>query len=108
MDYRSEVMRNCPNFGTDALETKLSLGALGLGGEAGEVVDLVKKVLHHGTPLDRDKLIKEMGDVRWYLEYLAATLGITMTEVEVANVAKLRARYPDGFSHEAANRKDRP
>lgn len=103
MSYRNSVMRTCPNFGTDSLKEKLGLGALGLAGEAGEVVDLIKKVLHHGKPLDREKLIKEMGDVRWYLEYLAATVGVTMEEIEAANTAKLEARYPNGFSHEAAN-----
>lgn len=103
--YRDAVMRNCPNFGTDSMETKLSLGGLGLAGEAGEVVDLIKKVLHHGKPIDREKLILEMGDVRWYLEYLDAALGVTREEVEAANMKKCFARYPNGFSHEAANAK---
>ncbi len=107
--YRDNVMRTCPNFGTDTLEQKLNLGALGLAGEAGEVVDLIKKVLHHGTPLDKEKLVKEMGDVCWYLEYLAASIGVEMEDIEAANVAKLMARYPDGFSHAAANaRRDAP
>lgn len=101
--YRETVLRNCPNFGTDTLETKLSLGALGLAGEGGECVDLIKKVLHHGKTLSREKLIEEMGDVRWYLEYLAAALDVTMDHVEKVNVAKCLARYPDGFSHAAAN-----
>lgn len=101
--YREEVMRTCPEFSEDTLETKLVLGALGLAGESGEVVDLIKKVVHHGAKLDRDKLIKEMGDVRWYLEYLAAALSVSMSFIEETNVNKLRARYPDGFSIEAAN-----
>lgn len=100
MNYREEVMRNCPTFATDTMEKKLGLSGLGVAGEGGEVADILKKVLHHDVPLDsvRDKLIKEMGDVHWYLEYLAATLGITTEEVLQANVAKLRARHPNGWS----------
>ena len=100
LDYRGEVLRNCPNFDTDTMEKKLSLAGLGVAGEAGEVADLIKKVLHHEVPLDevRDKLIKEMGDVHWYLEYAAATLGICTIDVLEANVKKMRARHPNGWS----------
>ena len=103
MDYREEVMKNCKGFKEVSLKQKLSLGGLGVAGEAGEVADLIKKILHHDTSLDKDKLIKEMGDVRWYLEYLCATLDVTMEEVEARNIEKLRKRYPDGFTTEAAN-----
>ena len=107
MSYRDEVMRNCPNFATDGIEKKLSLGGLGVAGESGEVADLIKKILYHEVPLEssRDKLIKEMGDVRWYLEYLAASLNTTMEEVEAVNVAKLRARHPNGWSMESQRAK---
>lgn len=101
VDYRSEVMRNCPAFTEATITEKLSLGGLGVAGESGEVADIIKKVLYHGVALDatmRTKLIKEMGDVHWYLEYLAAVLGVTTAEVIQANVDKLRARYPNGFN----------
>jgi NTP pyrophosphatase (non-canonical NTP hydrolase) len=107
MNYRDEVMKNCPRFNTDPIEKKLDLGGLGVAGEAGEVADLVKKILHHDVPLEsvRDKLIKEMGDVHWYLEYLAATLGITTEQVLVANVAKLKERHPNGWSPKSQQEK---
>jgi len=100
MNYREEVMRNCPGFATDTMEKKLSLGGLGVAGEGGEVADLIKKVLHHEVPLEtvREKMIKEMGDVHWYLEYLAAAIGVTTEDVLQANVAKLRARHPNGWT----------
>ena len=102
--YRTNVLRTCPNIDKDDVSTKLGLGALGLAGETGEVVDIIKKVLHHGMPLEevREKIVKELGDVRWYLEYLAMAMNVTMEEIEAVNVAKLRARYPDGFNFEAA------
>ena len=85
-------MINCPSFKNDSIEKKLSVGGLGVAGEAGEVADLIKKVLHHEVPFEsvRDKLIKEMGDVYWYLEYLGAALQIDTEEVLAANCAKLR------------------
>lgn len=100
MSYRDEVLRNCPNFNVDSLEKKLDLGGLGVAGEGGEVADVIKKILHHDVPFEsvREKLIKEMGDVHWYLEYLAATIGVTTEEVLAANVTKLRLRHPNGWS----------
>ncbi len=76
--------------------------ALGRAGEAGEVVELVKKRLFHGHVLDRTKLTHELGDVLWYLGQLASAAGITLDEVAKANLAKLAARYPEGFSAQAS------
>ena len=73
-------------------------GVMGLCGEAGEAIDLVKKHLAQGHPLDREALIKELGDVAWYLAETAFALDVTLDEVCGRNIAKLRARYPDGFS----------
>lgn len=108
MNYREEVLRNCPNFSTDSIEKKLSLGGLGVAGEAGEVADQIKKVLHHDVELTSDvrfKIVKEMGDVYWYLEYLAATLEMTMEDVLNINVAKLRARHPNGWTPKSQQEK---
>ncbi len=102
--YREEVKRTA-NISFDAPNTNLTLGALGLAGEAGEVIEIVKKCVFHGKPIDRENLLKELGDVRWYFEHLLITNGFTMEEVEAANVAKLRARFPLGFSNVAANAK---
>ncbi len=70
MNYREEVKRTCPQIETDSYETKLTLGTMGLFGEAGEFVDVVKKHLFHGKPWDVAVALKELGDVCWYLEYL--------------------------------------
>ena len=80
----------------------LVLGALGLCGEAGEVAEPIKKHLYHGKPLDREKLLNELGDVLWYVNYTARALGFSLAQVADANNRKLRARYPQGFSVEAA------
>ena len=78
--------------------SRLALYGLGLGGEAGEVVDEVKKHLFHGKPLDKDKLLNEVGDVLWYVDHLLALLGFTLQDALAANDDKLSARYPDGWS----------
>lgn len=102
--YRKEVLRTF-ELGQNFRE-KLNLGALGLAGETGEVVDLLKKHLFHGKELDRDKLKLELGDVRWYLEVLAHSAGFSMDEIEEANIEKLRKRFPGtGFTTEDANSK---
>lgn len=177
MSYREGMLRTYPQIQTEPLRKSLTLGLMGLAGESGEFVDLVKKHLFHGKYLDREKALKELGDTRWYLEALAVaarepefspysnlsedgletetmalifyvgkvidhlalyiqgddeyllrllkenspsfgnylrrlyltistaalTLSSTVEEVEALNLAKLRARYPEGFSFEAAS-----
>ncbi len=75
-------------------------GVMGLCGEAGEAIDLVKKHLHQNHPLDREKLIKELGDVAWYLAETAYALDINLEEVLARNIDKLKKRYPEGFDTE--------
>lgn len=77
-------------------------GALGLTGEAGEVADMVKKYFFHGHELDEDDLIKELGDVCWYLALICTAIGISLEEVMCANIGKLKKRYPEGFSESAS------
>lgn len=74
--------------------------ALGLAGEAGEVVDMVKKVLYHGHDLDREKLTEELGDIAWYMAVLCLAWELDPDDIFTKNIEKLWRRYPDGFSHE--------
>lgn len=69
--------------------------ALGIGGEAGEILDHVKKVAFNNRALDNKHLIAEISDVMWYLNLLVASLGTTWGHVLSVNIAKLEARYPD-------------
>lgn len=75
---------------------------LGLGGEAGELLNAVKKMLFHEHDWDDAKVREELGDIAWYLFAIANTLGYDMTKIAQENVEKLRLRYPDGYSHEAS------
>ena len=82
-------------------------GVMGMNGESGEVIDLVKKHLFHGHDLDKEKLVKELGDVLWYIAEVCTSLDVSLAEVMEKNIEKLSKRYQNGFSKEASiNRKD--
>lgn len=75
-------------------------GVMGLCGESGEAIDIVKKHLHQGHELDSEKLINELGDIAWYLAETAYALGADLEDVLRKNIEKLEKRYPEGFDEE--------
>lgn len=75
-------------------------GVMGLCGESGEAIDIVKKHLAHGHDLDRNHLIEELGDIAWYLAETAYSLDIDLESILKQNVEKLKKRYPNGFDKE--------
>ena len=79
-------------------------GVMGLCGEAGEAIDIVKKHLAQGHDLDREALIRELGDVAWYLAETAYALDVPLEDVLQGNIDKLKARYPQGFAPEESLR----
>lgn len=72
---------------------------LGMIGELSEVVDCFSNEMDSAG---RDELVKELGDFHWYEAILHRLVGITADEIHEKNIAKLKARYPEGFSAEAA------
>lgn len=72
----------------------------GLNGEAGEVIDVLKKYEFQGHKFDRDKFVDELGDVAWYLALACTALNVNLSTVLTRNIDKLRERYPDGFDTE--------
>lgn len=75
-------------------------GVMGLCGESGEAIDIVKKHLAQGHELDKEKLAKELGDVAWYLAETATAIGYDLEDIFQMNIDKLKKRYPEGFSVE--------
>ena len=73
---------------------------MGLCGESGEAIDIVKKWMAHGHELDKEHLAKELGDIAWYLAEAATALDMDLEDVLQANIDKLKKRYPEGFSSE--------
>lgn len=70
---------------------------MGLCGESGEAIDIVKKWMAQGHELDRERLAKELGDIAWYLAEAATALDLSLEDILQANIDKLKKRYPEGF-----------
>ena len=70
---------------------------MGLCGESGEAIDIVKKWLAQGHELDKEHLAKELGDIAWYLAEAATALDLSLEDILQANLDKLKKRYPEGF-----------
>lgn len=96
-EYQQLALRTANPLPPDEL---LLNGVLGLSGESGECSDLVKKHRYQGHDLDAEKLVKELGDCAWYLAIASHALGYELETVLNKNIAKLQARYPNGFDPE--------
>ena len=94
-EYQSLAMRTL-NPDLDRRDVLIN-GVMGLCGESGETIDLVKKHLHQGHPLDREGIIRELGDIAWYLAETAYALDVDLETVMQGNIDKLKRRYPEGF-----------
>lgn len=89
----------------------LLTAAIGLSSESGEFIEIVKKAVFQGKPLDKDvqfHLKRELGDIMWYVANACRTLDLTLDDIISENVEKLKSRYPHGeFNvHYSENRKE--
>lgn len=75
---------------------------LGVSSEAGELLDPIKKALFYGRPIDKVNLVEEIGDIMWYLAILADEIGVSLEDAKRINIAKLKKRYGDKFTTDAA------
>ncbi len=80
----------------------LMFGVFGLAGETGEIIDTIKKHVYYEQPIDTTNLIEEMGDAYYYFEHILDTFGLTLEQVQQANIDKLNKRYPNGYSNKNA------
>ena len=96
-EYQEACLRTEPTDAKISGTTRLENGLMGLCGEAGETMDILKKFLFQGHSLDQNHLAKELGDVAWYLAVSADALGYGLEDIFQMNIDKLKARYPDGF-----------
>jgi NTP pyrophosphatase (non-canonical NTP hydrolase) len=95
-DYVGAVQRQEAGL-NDALHA-----AFGIAGEAGEIVDAIKKPWLYGKPVDVENVKEELGDLCWYMNLLLCATGLTWDDVMQHNHDKLEKRYPSGFSEKAA------
>jgi NTP pyrophosphatase (non-canonical NTP hydrolase) len=97
-EYQEKAMTTL-NLALDKKDVLIN-GVMGLCGESGEAIDIVKKWLAQGHELDKEKLAKELGDIAWYLAETATALDLRLEDIFAANIEKLRERYPAGFDAE--------
>lgn len=103
-EYQKEALRT--ERAMNKQYPRILNGVMGMNGEAGECVDLLKKHYFQGHDLDVDHLAKEIGDVLWYVAISADAIGYDLEDIMQLNIDKLDARYPDGFEAERSiNRK---
>jgi len=101
--YIGDFIERIDAMGNTAIPINPSLlltAAIGMGSEAGEFQEIVKKLIFQGKPYTgeiREHMIRELGDVLWYVANAATALDVTFEDIVQANVNKLRARYPEGF-----------
>lgn len=96
-EYQNLALRTANGLTPEQLLTN---GVMGMCGEAGECVDMMKKHLFQGHDLDKEHLAKELGDVSWYVAITAHALGYDLDKIFEMNIEKLKARYPEGFDAE--------
>lgn len=75
---------------------------MGLTTETGELMDVLKKYIYYGKSMDETNLVEEIGDESWYLAIAIDTLKTTMNEILTMNIEKLKKRYPEKFTEDAA------
>lgn len=97
-EYQKAAYRTANQTLTDSQQ--LQNGLMGLNGESGECIDILKKHLFQEHNLDKEHIAKELGDVAWYLAVSANAIGYDLETIMQMNVDKLKARYPDGFDAE--------
>ena len=94
------------NLAMKTLNTELSKkdvlinSVMGLCGESGEAIDIVKKWYAHGHEFDKEHFAKELGDIAWYLAEAAYAIDMDLEEILKRNIEKLKKRYPEGFDTE--------
>ena len=97
-EYQKQAATTALFTGDDFMD--LLHWTLGVGGEAGEITEKIKKIVRdkHGKldPSDKEDLMKEVGDVLWYLAVLSQHLGYDFSEVAQANLDKLQSRQARG------------
>ena len=78
---------------------RLLTAAVGMSAESGEFIEVVKKMIFQGKPVNEENLFhlkRELGDVMWYVAQACMALDTSFDEIVEMNVEKLKARYPGG------------
>jgi NTP pyrophosphatase (non-canonical NTP hydrolase) len=94
-EYQDDALRTAAPVRDDK---ELLISACGLAGEAGEVVELIKKYVGHAHTPSPTRISEELGDVLWYCADIASRYDLNLDGIAANNIRKLRERYPNGFN----------
>lgn len=100
MNEYQRLAQRTSNTKHRSLDEAVINGAMGLCGESGEIMDIIKKWKYQGHMLIAADVIDECGDVLWYLAEIASGLETSLSEIAEKNIEKLKRRYPEGFDAE--------
>lgn len=103
-EYQKLSERTLPDYVGD-LKNSISNYSMGLSGESGEVIDILKKSFHHEHTLDLNAVEEEIGDVLHYVAGIATMLGLSLDNIAQQNVDKLKKRFPNGFNAEDSRKR---
>lgn len=98
--YSSFVAKRAKPMGSQINDVMHS--SVGISGEAGEILDTVKKSWIYGKDLNTDNLREELGDLFFYMQMMCNTFGWTFTDIIEQNIQKLSIRYPEAYTDELA------
>ncbi len=106
-EYQAQALTTADNTYDPLMEK--TIWAMGIAGEAGEVLEKWKKIVAYknGVFTDDDiaDIAKELGDIVWYIAVFADTLGLSFDDIMAGNLAKLQSRQQRGvISGEGDNR----
>lgn len=105
-EYQEKALRTAGTY-RDDIDMLLN-GVMGLNGEAGEVIDIVKKFMFQGHDMNREDILDECGDTLWYIVLILVSRGYTLLDAAKHNIDKLEKRYPAGYfrPEDSVNRKE--
>lgn len=98
--YSDFVARKFKAMGSDIDD--LAHAAMGISGEAGELLDAIKKHWAYGKELDKENVMEELGDLEFYMTALRNCLGVPRSYIIAGNVTKLNKRYAGKYSDQEA------
>lgn len=100
--YPEDKLKKLKKLKPTPSQCELLHAAIGIAGEAGELLDAVRKHVFEGEPLDRENVIEELGDLCFYLEAACQSIKMKRADIEELNMAKLFERYKDGYTDQQA------